>query len=133
MTKKEQVIYYKQKGMANKNIAILLKMPIGTVKSIWSRKVLRDNLKGSCKNCSFIIMTTPGRKRKVFCSDHCRMKWWNSHRNHVNHKNTYRFTCKQCGTKFTSQTEKSRKYCSQACYIEARYHSGKPNVYRKPK
>lgn len=33
---------------------------------------------GVCKSCEKIITYTPGRKKKLFCSDSCRSAWWRS-------------------------------------------------------
>lgn len=60
-------------------------------------------------------------KEKIFCSDNCRMKWWNSHQELVNRKAEYVFVCRNCGKLFTAYGNKERKYCSHSCYIEHRY------------
>lgn len=80
MTKKEKVIALKQKRYSYRTISEMLDMPIGTVKSIWSRKLADENLTSACKNCYAPVTSTKGRKRKQFCDDKCRMEWWNSHR-----------------------------------------------------
>lgn len=36
----------------------------------------------------------------------------------------YVFACASCGKKFESYGNKSRKYCSHACYIDARFNEG---------
>lgn len=125
MTKKEKVIALKEKRYSYRTISEMLDMPIGTVKSIWSRKLADENLTSACKNCRRPVTSTKGRKRKQFCDDKCRMEWWNSHRYLVKAKTIYRFTCKHCGIKFTSRTHKKRKYCSHRCYLEGRYGSAK--------
>ena len=92
MTKKEKVIALKEKRYSYRTISEMLDMPIGTVKSIWSRKLADENLTSACKNCRRPVTSTKGRKRKQFCDDKCRMEWWNSHRYLVKAKTIYRFT-----------------------------------------
>lgn len=60
-------------------------------------------------------------KEKIFCSDSCRMKWWNSHQELVDRKAEYDFVRRNCGRLFTAYGNKERKYCSHRCYIEHRY------------
>ncbi len=43
MTKKEKVIALKEKRYSYRTISEMLDMPIGTVKSIWSRKLADEN------------------------------------------------------------------------------------------
>lgn len=74
-----------------------------------------------CKNCGKPVQQTPHRKRKMFCSDHCRNTWWNSHLEQVQRKAIYEFTCPCCGKQFTVYGNKNRKYCSHECYIEHRF------------
>ena len=51
----------------------------------------------------------------------CRLAWWNEHRDSMNRKAVYRLTCAYCGEVFDSYGNKSRKYCSHACYIKDRF------------
>ena len=67
------------------------------------------------------VKQNPGRKKKRFCSDSCRMKWWNSHMDKVKRKAIYEFTCLHCGRTFTAYGNSGRKYCSHDCYIEERF------------
>lgn len=74
-----------------------------------------------CEQCGRPIIQNPGRKRKRFCSDACRNKWWNSHLDLVKRKAVYTFTCLACGKKFTVYGNSHRKFCSHACYIAYRF------------
>ena len=42
-----------------------------------------------CLQCGALLTQTPGRKRIKFCSDKCRVTWWNSHPERVNRKAVY--------------------------------------------
>ena len=59
-----------------------------------------------------------------FCSDSCRVRWWNAHPEMVNKKAIYHFTCACCGKEFTAYGNAHRKYCSHVCYIADRFRGG---------
>lgn len=79
---------------------------------------------GFCLYCGNLLQQTPGRKKVKFCSDKCRVAWWNSHPEAVNRKAVYSFICAHCGKPFTAYGNAGRKYCSHACYIADRYKGG---------
>lgn len=78
-------------------------------------------MENCCEQCGIMVVQNPGHKHKRFCSDKCRMLWWNSHQDLVKRKANYEFTCARCGKAFISYGNKSRKYCCQECYIEDRF------------
>ena len=99
-----------------------LNIPLSTVKSFCRRNHLADSdlAEGSaCLNCGVPISKGRFRPRK-FCSDSCRMLWWNSHTDLINRRAVYSFTCKQCNSDFTAYGNSHRLYCSRACYLKAR-------------
>ena len=67
-----------------------------------------------------VIPNVRGRKKK-FCSDKCRNKWWNARLDLVNRKAFREIVCVGCGRTFTVYGQVKRKYCSHQCYIEARF------------
>lgn len=77
--------------------------------------------KQCCPCCKKVLVQLPGRKPKKYCSDKCRMKWWNSHLDQVNRKANYSFVCPVCKKTFSVYGNANRKYCSHACYIKARF------------
>ncbi len=83
----------------------------------------RPNI-GCCRNCGKPLVQVPGRKLVKFCSDSCRVNWWNSHPEMVRQKAIYHFTCACCGKKFTAYGNARRKYCSHGCYIADRFKGG---------
>ena len=99
------------------------KSPNATIRAILDGTVFRapiivNNIKPVVKNCDKPIYQPPGRKPKLFCSDKCRMTWWNSHRDAVNKKAYRTFVCEYCGKEFTSYATDTRKYCSRECYFK---------------
>ena len=68
-----------------------------------------------CRCCGKSLMQTPGRKPVKFCSDSCRVRWWNAHPEMVNKKAIYHFTCACFGKEFTAYGNAHRNYCSHVC------------------
>ena len=73
-----------------------------------------------CKHCGQPLVQPKGRREKKFCSDSCRMAWWNSHKEEVNKQAYYKLICQHCGKEFDSYGNSNRKYCCRACYIASR-------------
>lgn len=119
---KKQIIALRRNGAGYGNIASQLGISINTVKSFCRRHSLAapptDSL---CEQCGRPIAQNPRRKRKRFCCDACRNKWWNSHLDLVKRKAVYIFTCPTCGKEFTVYGNSHRKFCSHACYIAYRF------------
>jgi len=127
----KRLIYLRSKGESYAKIAATLGISENTVKS-YSR---RNNLGADyiseqitaesdiCENCGRLLKHTRGAKRKRFCSDKCRLAWWNAHPEAVNRKAMYSFVCPTCGTKFEAYGNAKRKYCSRACFSAARSRS----------
>lgn len=107
------------------DIASALDVPISTVKTFCHRNGLSDSdlaNQAFCRNCGSAIRKGKYRPR-LFCSDQCRMNWWNSHPESVNRTANYSFVCAACGQAFTAYGNAKRKYCSRACYLASR-HAG---------
>ena len=69
-------------------------------------------------------MQVAGRKPVKFCSEACRIHWWNTHPDAVDKKAFYDFTCACCGKPFRAYGNSQRKYCCHAYYIQARFQGG---------
>lgn len=80
-----------------------------------------------CLHCGTPLTQTAGQKKRKFCSDVCRVSWWNSHPEKVNRKAMYDFTCSHCGKPFTAYGNAGRKYCSHTCYVADRFNGGESN------
>ena len=100
-------------------IAATLGLSAGTVRSHISRHPNIPNTK-FCKQCGKPVLQKESRREKKFCSDACRMLWWNTHQEFVNRKAYYNLTCEYCGKEFEIYGKKNRKYCCRACYVASR-------------
>ncbi len=130
---KKQIRDCRKNGMGYKQIATLLNLSVNTIKTFCRRNNLtEEGMKPStvCECCGANIQQTEKRKKKRFCSDACRMKWWNSHPEKVRRKAIYHYSCCHCHKPFTVYGNDHRKFCSWNCYIEHRY-GGKTNERRK--
>jgi endogenous inhibitor of DNA gyrase (YacG/DUF329 family) len=131
---KGQVLAYREQGLGYKKIASILGVTENTIKGFCKRQVavkeipiLEEKIvvpiaiKHICRNCGIPVEQNSGRKEKKFCSDRCRMSWWNSHAEQVNRKANYEIVCPNCKKKFISYGNKERRYCCHDCYLEDRY------------
>lgn len=77
-----------------------------------------------CECCGKPMVQRDGRKKKRFCSDACRNKWWNAHLDIVKRKAIYKYQCPNCGKAFEVYGNSHRKYCCHECYVEHRFGGG---------
>ncbi|MDD4803117.1 MAG: RNA polymerase subunit sigma-70 [Syntrophomonas sp.] len=121
---KEQITLLRAGSKSYAIIANTLGLSINTVKSYCRRNNLGGNatimsepMDGKfCFQCGMLLKQTSGKKQKRFCSDKCRIAWWNAHPEEVNHKTVRAFTCQTCGQNFETYGKRERKYCSRTCY-----------------
>ena len=120
---KARIVQMRKRGLGCAEIARSLGMSVNTVKSYWRRSGVKPLEKMTaqsgdvCRQCGSVLKHTPGRKRKQFCSDACRLRWWHGHRELG--RNARTIVCASCGKAFV--TDRVQKYCSHACYISARF------------
>lgn len=127
MTKDEIVVVtqLQRQGFGYRRIAALTNIPLNTIKSYCRRHPVAESAdvtlsEDVCRQCGQPIESVPHRKAKQFCSDKCRMTWWNSHRNLVNRKAYQTVVCGNCGTAFQVYGNVPRKFCSRACSAASR-------------
>ena len=99
MTEKQQeeIKAMRQAGLGYKKIAAAMSLSENTVKSY----CIRNKLKAGdgqmvCLECGQSITQPTGQKGKKFCSDTCRIKWWNHHTDLMKANNV----CTHCGKPF---------------------------------
>lgn len=128
----------RNEGLGYLKIANKLSLSVNTVKSFCRRNEKPETTKDAtcsptqiyesmslCKNCGAALEMRLGHKPRKFCSDACRISWWNSHPDLVRQRAIYHFTCHHCHMPFTSYGNKSRKYCSHSCYADERFEREK--------
>lgn len=79
---------------------------------------------GFCRSCGKPISYKAGHRLKMYCGTSCRVQFWNSHRDCIHHRTWRSYTCLFCGKVFKADRRREHKYCSRACYYDAR-RSGK--------
>ena len=111
-----------QQGKTSREISLAVGIPSSTIRSHVRN---HPEIYGSkpCRNCGQIMVQPIGRKVKHFCSDKCRMAWWNNHREQIQKQAYYTLVCTHCGKEFESYGNQNRKFCSRDCYLNARYHT----------
>lgn len=89
----------------------------------------KDDLTGfnKCPQCGTTLVQIEGRKPKKFCSDACRMEWWNKHQAASICKEKNRKLCEYCGKEYYSNKASSR-FCSCKCFADYRRSGGITNV-----
>ncbi|KIR03816.1 Zinc-finger protein [Lachnospiraceae bacterium TWA4] len=119
---KEQILLLRAKGLGYIKIANEIGISENTVKSFCRRNQQRvKRRENCCEHCGKPLIQISGRKKKRFCSDVCRNKWWNSHLDIVKRKAIYQYTCPNCGKSFEVYGNRHRKYCCHECYVEYRF------------
>lgn len=112
-------------GYSYKSISEKMGISINTVKSYCRRNHLEkgtaENNSNICMYCRKPIANTEHKRKKKFCSDSCRMKWWNAHRLLIMGKSKTKIKCNYCGKEFETYPKDKRKYCSHECYIKERF------------
>lgn len=122
MTKDEVsvVIELQRQGLGYRRIATLTNISPNTIKSYCKRHPIDitepvATADAYCQQCGHPVERIPHRKPKRFCSDKCRMVWWNNHRDLVKKKAYHTMTCETCGLVFQVYGKSERRYCSRAC------------------
>lgn len=121
---RDKIIELKNSGMGYKAIAKELSLTPSAVRCVCNSKYNDPDAFGTCKWCGIRIKMHPGKKKRQFCSDKCRMQWWAAHKENVNRKAYYSFRCPCCGNEFTAYGKSDRVYCSHICYINNRFKKG---------
>lgn len=133
---KSKIYDLRFKGMGYKAISNVLGLSRDTVRAFCKKYglegdgvVSKENYELKKENGVLCVccgtplrQTSHGRKRR-FCSDECRRKWWKENADMGSRKETavYKLVCAFCNTEFESYGNKNRKYCCHKCYIKDRF------------
>lgn len=107
-----KIIVLRAKGYGHRRISETLEMPENVLKYYFKCNPATF-ISVKCKNCEKEVRCIPTYRKKVFCSDECRMTWWSKHQDEINHK-MYHHTCIVCGREFDSFRANSIS-CSKRC------------------
>lgn len=121
---KKDILELRANRVGYKRIANELGLTLSCVKSFCTRNGLGATASAGeqkCPSCGTKLIQLPGRKKKKFCSDVCRMKWWNCHLDQVKRKATHKHECPVCHKSFFTYGSQVKKYCSHNCYIKDRF------------
>lgn len=123
---KTNITHLRERGFSYGKIAEMLNLSKESISSYCKRHGLGGRKKtsaepvnltvSSCLFCGGIVEQIPHRKAKKFCSDACRMKWWNLHSSQIERKSEQAFLCPVCGKSFSAYASSNQKYCSRKCY-----------------
>ena len=117
---KNRILELKKLGMGYKAIAKELSITPSAVRNVCTSKYNDPEKYGNCKNCGIKTRQTPGKKKRQFCSDKCRMAWWNVHKDEIKRKAFYNYKCPCCNKEFVAYGNSKRIYCSINCFINSR-------------
>ena len=127
-SQKARISQMRLDGESYAAIADALGLSRNTVKSFCLRNICAETnekkapaLTGTCALCGKGFVLCPGHRQRRFCSDRCRMVWWNAHRDLLKSNAKVEYTCAHCGKHFMGYVKQQRKFCSHACYIAHRY------------
>ena len=117
---KNQIAKLRESGMSYTQISKAMDLSINSIKTYCRRHGLGGTAAFSvettetvaCAHCGKPVVQNPGRKVKKFCSDKCRMLWWNSHTDQVNRKANYECTCAKCKKVFILRRNTNRSATS---------------------
>jgi len=139
MTDKEklQVMTLRLQGNGYGAIASRTGISVNTIKSYCKRNNLNGDMPvsdikqknkvagyGECEYCGKRVEYILGHKKKRFCCDACRSKWWNEHSDRMKRNAMYTYKCPGCGKEFEVYGNSHRKYCCHECYIRDRFGGG---------
>ena len=109
-----------KEGLSYRAIAKKLNISEGTVYSFLRRNPNYE-IKGICRFCGNEMKPQVGNRTKHFCSNKCRMNYWNKHKKVAGRGSNKECTCLHCQTSFIDFGNRKRKFCSRGCYLEHRY------------
>ena len=123
---KSKIQQLRQRGVGYIRIAQALGISENTIKSFCRRNRLAGDTNQAlpehfCQSCGKPVPQNPGRKEKKFCSDTCRMEWWNAQPDNIRRKTWQTLICQHCGKAFKVYGNAVRKYCCHACYVADRF------------
>ena len=121
---REAIVKLQMLGYGYKKISAETGMSINSVKSFCRRHsiAIKESLQANSETCLFCgkpIKSIDHHRKRKYCSDACRMAWWNAHHSEPLNRKMVAKKCVNCGKEFFSYPSKQKKYCSRSCFISA--------------
>lgn len=114
-TERSRIVELQHQGYGYKKISTITGLPLNTVKSFCTRHPVQIKelpvSNALCRNCLAPLEQTPHKRKRLFCSDTCRMAWWNAHPERVQRKAYYTLTCRHCVKQFESYGNSHEVIC----------------------
>ena len=105
---KNEIERMRRQGSTPAAIAEAMHLPLATIRSYIYRHPLKEQ-ETVCPNCgASILAENRGKKKRRFCSDSCRMAWWNNNQDQINRQAYYPLKCHHCGKDFMSYAKKRK-------------------------
>lgn len=117
---KNRVSALRDQGMTYQEISSETGIGLSAIKMHFKRMKPKISVP-TCLQCKKPLGETISKKKK-FCSDRCRCRWWVSHLDQFSNSDSHRYCCKVCGRTFFAC--KPAKYCSRDCYYHSRRKAG---------
>lgn len=112
------IVYCLQLGLPTSGIC---RLGFSEEEEEWLRYRKREPTSMRCPVCDRVMEQSQRGRRKKFCSNTCRDKWWN--REKRRDESGEEITCENCGKKFpvAKAAQQKRRFCCRECYFEYRY------------
>ena len=123
---KKHLAELRDQGYTYQQIAEASGIGLSSVKMFFKRNNTPADDSGLCAQCKKRL-EKDAPKKKRFCSEKCRIKWWAEHPEQLSNAREHQYKCPVCCKVFYSY--KPAKFCSLTCY----HRSGERQVERMPK
>ena len=122
---------YRQQGIGYRTIAVAIGSDRDTVRNYCKKVELegirphsQEFVKGlRCQQCGKLLGRSKTGRQRLFCSDKCRYRWWNTTGRTLPRPSgcCEEIKCACCGKTFLEYKKSNRRYCSHECYIRDRF------------
>ena len=109
----EEVKELREKNFTYEKIADMLNISFSTVGRICRKYNLSKKCIVTCRYCGNVFVQNSGWRKKEFCNESCRKKWWNK-------RGKTEYICETCGKLFRDYESRKRKFCSRECFLRRR-------------
>lgn len=113
------------RGLGMQAIADIMKMGRDNVRYFLRKEGLGGARGGDvvgrfCLECGRPVKRVDGKRLKRFCTDRCRIRWWNRRRRSRRSSSMEELVCPVCGQMFWAYGSSHRRFCSCECYRQWR-------------